>query len=242
MAITGIDSHALPGNLGATPSSNVMGKDDFLQLLVTQLQHQDPLNPMQSNEFTTQLAQFSSLEQLYTVNDNLAVLKSAQAAANNAQAVSMIGKSIRAMGDGFHLTQGTPVDLRFSLHDHAAESVINIFDAQGNFIRTLSGGALSSGEQRVSWDGKDAAGNSAAGGHYRFEVVAADEKGNLVGATRYITGVVSRVAYINGAASLIVDGLNVPMNTVVSIAENENTTASNESIFSWMNQPLEVKL
>src|SRR5512143_1369392 len=90
-------------------ASKAMGKDAFLKLLITQLQHQDPLNPADSTEFTSQLAQFSSLEQLSNVNDNLTTLKLYQASINNAQAVSFIGKDIVAKGKTLQVTSGQPV-------------------------------------------------------------------------------------------------------------------------------------
>ena len=91
-----INSSASSGALLSTTQSNVMGKDDFLNLLITQLQNQDPLNPTDSTEFTAQLAQFSSLEQLGNVNENLTELKHFQASINNSQAVALIGKAITA--------------------------------------------------------------------------------------------------------------------------------------------------
>src|SRR5512139_3118227 len=89
-------------------ASKAMGKDAFLTLLIAQLQHQDPLNPADSTEFTAQLAQFSSLEQLSTINENLDALKLYQASGNNAQAVSFIGKNIVSKGQTLPVTSGQP--------------------------------------------------------------------------------------------------------------------------------------
>src|SRR5210317_754089 len=94
-----INTSASGGTLLAGGKSNVMGKDDFLNLLITQLQNQDPLKPTDSTEFTAQLAQFSSLEQLGNVNENLKQLQDFQASINNSQAVSLIGKEITATGN-----------------------------------------------------------------------------------------------------------------------------------------------
>ena len=88
----------------AASKAPVLGKDDFLHLLITQLQNQDPLNPTDHTEFTAQLAQFSSLEQLNNVNDNLEALQNYQASTNNSQAVSLLGKEITTNGNFLQLT------------------------------------------------------------------------------------------------------------------------------------------
>ncbi len=99
MAINAINNNTVPSLETTRSNTDVLGKDDFLQLLVAQLQNQDPLKPMESTEFTAQLAQFSSLEQLYNVNENLDDLGSNQLAMNNTQTISMIGKSAWAYGN-----------------------------------------------------------------------------------------------------------------------------------------------
>ncbi|MBU8911758.1 MAG: flagellar hook assembly protein FlgD, partial [Desulfobacterales bacterium] len=77
-----------------TLTSSTMGKDDFLKMMIAQLQHQDPLNPLDGTDFTAQLAQFSSLEQLSNMNTQLETLGLYQSSLNNAQSISLIGKEI----------------------------------------------------------------------------------------------------------------------------------------------------
>lgn len=148
----------------ASAASKTMGKDAFLKLLVTQLQHQDPLNPADSTEFTSQLAQFSSLEQLSNVNDNLNMLKLYQASMNNAQAVSFIGKDIVSKGKTLQVTPGQPVSCEFSLGADAKRVAVSIYDAAGNFVKDIRATALKAGAQSLSWDGKDRNGNTVADG------------------------------------------------------------------------------
>jgi flagellar basal-body rod modification protein FlgD len=93
-SITPIDSSTLSAETQASAPIKILGKNDFLNLLVTQLQHQDPLNPTESTEFTAQLAQFSSLEQLNNINDNLKNMELFQTSMTNSQAVSYIGKKL----------------------------------------------------------------------------------------------------------------------------------------------------
>ena len=106
MSITPIDSSAVSTETQTSASAEILGKDDFLNLLVAQLQHQDPLNPAESTEFTAQLAQFSSLEQLSNINDNLKNMELFQTSVTNSQAVSYIGKEITAKGNASAEVQG----------------------------------------------------------------------------------------------------------------------------------------
>jgi flagellar basal-body rod modification protein FlgD len=174
MAVVGLDAAGPSGSAVSAPAPNILGKDDFLTLLVAQLQHQDPLNPQDSTEFTAQLAQFSSLEQLGNVNDNLEYLKLATAAANNTEAVSLIGKQIIAAGNAIQREDGAAVACNFELAAEASAVAVNIYDPNGNFIRTFEGGALSAGAQALEWDGKDSQGHSVPDGVYSFEVLAVD--------------------------------------------------------------------
>ena len=135
MAVSAITTQSVPSMVDERSPTSVLGKDDFLNLLVAQLRNQDPLKPMESTEFTAQLAQFSSLEQLYNVNDNLGDLETSQAAMHNNQAVSMIGKTAWARGSIVQKADNAPVDLHFGLDKAASETMVNIYDAQGNFIK-----------------------------------------------------------------------------------------------------------
>ena len=124
--ITPTDSNALSAETQSSAPIKILGKDDFLNLLVTQLQHQDPLNPADSTEFTAQLAQFSSLEQLNNINDNLENMEQFQASVTNSQAVSYIGREITARGNSVQLESGQPAECQFELEADAALAVISI--------------------------------------------------------------------------------------------------------------------
>ena len=99
MTVVGLDQVGSRAAQTTESQKSVMGKDDFLQLLVTQLQNQDPLNPADATEFTAQLATFSSLEQLQNINTTLGDVSTSQTVLTNSQAVDYIGKQIQAIGD-----------------------------------------------------------------------------------------------------------------------------------------------
>ena len=217
-----INSSASSGALLSTARSNVMGKDDFLNLLITQLQNQDPLNPTDSTEFTAQLAQFSSLEQLGNVNENLTELKQFQASINNSQAVALIGKAITAAGNSIQLTDGGAVPCDFSLASDAAVVVANIYDSTGKFVADFESRNLSEGQHTLYWDGTDNQGNRMAKGNYTFEILAADAKGRDIGSTTFFSGTVERVTFENDTSFLISGNQKIALADVVEVAVTKN--------------------
>jgi flagellar basal-body rod modification protein FlgD len=200
---------------GSTSTS--MGKDDFLTLLITQLQNQDPLNPADSTEYTAQLAQFSSLEQLSNVNANLEYLQLYQASINNAQAVSFIGKEIIALGNDVQVTDGQAENCHFELSGEAAGVTVNIYDSAGNLVRALEQGAMDAGRQTVIWDGTDQNGNTVPDGDYTFEVMAVDAADQKVEAVTYSSGLVEGVTFIEGRTYFLVGNQKIPISDIVEV-------------------------
>ena len=203
-----------------------VNQDTFLQLLVAQLEHQDPLSPMDNIEFTAQLAQFRSLEQLETVNSTLTALTNLQGVTNNTQAASFIGKEIKAQGDTIQLEGGVPTPLRYELPTNSARVTISISDASGRLVRTLEAVDQPAGEQTVLWDGRDTQGNTISDGRYRFDVSALDQSGNAVLAKTLIQGIVDGVEYGENALTLLVEGNRVELSSLISVHREENTTVN----------------
>jgi len=205
---------------GVTSSKDsALGKDDFLNLLVAQLQNQDPLNPMDSTAFTSQLAEFSSLEQLANVNENLEYLQMYQSSINNAQAVSFIGKNIDALGNSIQLESGENEDIHFELSQDSSSVVINIYDEAGSLVKYIENGPLGEGKQSVEWDGTDNSGNTLSGGIYKFEVMAVDVNGDKVQTTTYISDRVTGVTFKNGVTYLMAGGIQIPISDVIEVFE-----------------------
>ncbi len=199
----------------------VLGKDDFMKLLVTQLQHQDPLNPMDSTTFTAQLAQFSSLEQLEGINDNLDNLNLSQEATNRSHAVSLIGRDVMTSGNSIQLNQGSADILHFILEEDATAVNAYIYDSAGNFIKTIQTGPLTSGEQSLNWDGTDNNGYEAGNGLYTFEVLAAGLDGGQVDLETIIKGKITAVSYENGNTYLALGDRKVPLADIYQVIEND---------------------
>ncbi|UCF92351.1 MAG: flagellar hook assembly protein FlgD [Desulfobacterales bacterium] len=219
MSIIGLESATSGGSALVTSPTKIMGKDDFLNLLITQLQYQDPLNPTDSTEFTAQLAQFSALEQMGNMNDNLQKLQMYQASINNAQAVSFIGKAITARGNTLTLTEGTPVDCRFELAQDASAVAVTIYDTAGEFVKAFESEALPAGRQVLAWDGRDKNGNPVPDGSYQFEVLAVDGNDERVDATPLCRGVVTGITFENNTTYLIAGDRRFAVGDVIDIAE-----------------------
>ncbi|MFQ5752983.1 MAG: flagellar hook assembly protein FlgD, partial [bacterium] len=135
---------------GLLPTSeSVLGKDDFLKILVTQLTHQDPINPIKGEEFAAQLAQFSSVEQLHNINSNLENVLDMDLllnqAINNTLATTLIGKEVKSIGNRVSLHEGESVNLHYRLSSPASKVVIEIKDSAGTLVRSVELQNLSEG-------------------------------------------------------------------------------------------------
>lgn len=181
-----------------TSGNPSLGKDAFLNLLVTQMKYQDPLNPTSDKEFLAQLAQFSSLEQLTNINASMDKLNTATTQQQMFSAVSFIGKEVKAAGDSLSKSGDTVSKLFYTLPESATKVSINVMDDNGNFVRTVEVGAKAAGEQSFQWDGKDWNGKSQPDGVYRVGITTqkADGKSMLVDTT--VTGLISGVSSENG--------------------------------------------
>ncbi len=216
---------SLGGQVTTSTTSNdqIMGKDDFLSLLVAQLEAQDPLNPMDSTNFTAQLAQFSSLEQLQNMNTTLSTIGTSQAILTNSQAVGFIGKTITALGDTFQVSNGVSQNLQFSLESDAAGLYAKIYDSSGNYVSQVELGATSAGEQSLTWNAQDYMGEQVPDGDYQFEVTAIDAYGNTVEVTQFASGVVTGVNFKDGQSYLQCGDREIAMGNVVQVISNDGT-------------------
>jgi len=219
MSIAGLETVQTRGNEYSSSKPSVLGKDDFLHLLVAQLKAQDPLNPMESTEFTAPLAQFSSLEQLHNINENLGNIQATQASFTNSQSVGFIGKTVSAAGNSIGLKDGVSDDIHYELSADAKTAFIHVYDAHGNFVKGIENHGLSAGKQILKWDGTDEKGNAAPDGIYTFEVFAVDSDDEAVNATTFMTGKVTGVTFKNGTARLLAENREIPLNTVIEVSE-----------------------
>src|SRR5437870_1948883 len=147
MAIQNVNPTAAQGASTQTLPNQTVTKDDFLKLLIAQLQNQDPLQPMDNQQFAVQLATFNSLEQLIDINKTLGTLQSTQSQANQFNATSLIGKEIDSTGNNISLPAGGSSSVNYQLGGNATKVVINILDSNQSLVRQLQFGAQNAGNQ-----------------------------------------------------------------------------------------------
>lgn len=166
-------------------------EDRFLKLLVTQMQNQDPLNPLDNAEITSQMAQLSTVTELGKLNDAATSLSSAVLAGQSLQAASLIGHDVVMAGNGIYLSGGTAPGT-FGLAQSADSVSVMVKDASGAVVKTLDLGAQKAGMVNFSWDGLNDQGAAAAEGVYSIEVKASSG-GQKVEATPFAVARVSSV-------------------------------------------------
>ncbi|MDR1312419.1 MAG: flagellar hook assembly protein FlgD [Deltaproteobacteria bacterium] len=178
-------------------SERQLGKDAFLTLLLTQLQNQDPFNPMEDTEMTAQLAQYSQLEQLTNLNTNVTTMGGYIQAQNQFQTLSLIGKEVKAQSNLLSVTNGElDTDVKLELSENA-KIQLYVVDAKGNQIRMYDWGMTQAGTYAFEWDGKDSTGATVQDGVYQFQVTATNGSGETLtdGVLPEISGRVSSVSF-----------------------------------------------
>ncbi len=190
---------------------------DFLKLLTTQLNNQDPTSPIDTNEITAQIAMLSQVEQQINTNSNLERLVSLFSMSQTSAAVAYIGKQIDAVGNQGELRGGV-AQFVYNLPAGAQSATVTITDNAGRVVFTGPGTALA-GRNQVVWQGVNSTtGNTEPDGVYKFTVAAKDADGKEMEATTYTTGTVTAVDSQNGTTSLMLGGsLTVPFGDVLTV-------------------------
>ena len=188
----------------------------FLTLLTTQLQNQDPLSPMDSNQFTQQLVQFSQVEQQIDSYKNLESLISLTKTQGATNAVSYLGKTI-TLTDGTAALEGSGVKWAYSLPSTAANARLIITDSKGNAVFTGSA-ETAAGLHPFSWDGTTSAGNVAPPGTYKLIVTAQAADGSPITSSVASQGIVSEVDLTGTEPLLMIGPLGVPLSKATLIS------------------------
>lgn len=211
-----------------TTADAVMGKDDFLKLLVAQLKNQDPLSPDDPTAFTAQLAQFSSLEQLTTLNSSMDKLVSSNTSSQSLSTLSTIGKDVTYAGSSFNFT-GDSTQLGYKL-DSAAASVTLKLQLNGATVATLDGQELSAGNHYITWNGLTKAGLPAASGKYTIVVQAKAADGTSVGASSLIKSEVTGVD-LNGdsGSTVITKAGEIAFSSILGISDPDSNSTTDSS-------------
>ncbi len=200
----------------------------FLTLLTTQLQNQDPLSPMDSNEFTNQLVQFSQVEQAINTNTKLDNLVGFQLGNATTSALNYVGLDVQYVSAEVSLEQGQPTTIRYSLDDAAQVSKINIFAEDGQLV--FSGDAEKSiGAHEFEWNGRDLLNNELPSGTYVVRIDAADIEENIVNTTTVVESRVKGIEQQNGIVFALVGERAVPINDIINASKPEQEEAGQDN-------------
>lgn len=203
----------------------IMGKEDFLKLLVTQLKYQDPLSPMSGTEFASQLAQFSSLEQLTNLNQSVKLSIEGNyilaQSINNTLTATLIGKRVKLAGATIVKNGQDNVQLGYTLPESASSIKVNIKDENGNIVKTFDSPPSKTGDSKLLWDFTDNNGNKLPDGTYTFEVVAKNSSGDDMTVTLFKWGKIDGIRFSEKGTTLVVDGNEYFLSDIMEILDNE---------------------
>jgi flagellar basal-body rod modification protein FlgD len=199
--------------------------DDFLRLLTTQLKNQDPISPMDANEFTNQLVSFSQVEQQIATNEKLDELIGANSAGGFGGALGYLGQEVEVIGSNFNY-DGDPVTLGYGMPTDAVVGILEIRNAAGGVVHVQEA-ASQAGRNEFTWDGRGANGEPVPPGPYSIKVRATDVEGEPVEVPTFVRGRVDGVENVDGENVLLMGETPVSLDDVLAIrAPDEETDES----------------
>lgn len=198
-----------------------LDRADFMTLFITQLQHQDPMKPMESYEMASQLAQFSNMEATMKMSDNMEKMLHYTTSQNNLQLLSLIGKTIETDGNEIGVTDGQVARTSYLLGESAPFSMVYVYDAGGKLVRTIDNGYQSAGQNVLAWDGKDNNGRLVPDGMYTYKVDALAADGSQVEVAQRASGKVTGLEFDSGKAAITVSGhIKKYVSDIINVHDN----------------------
>jgi flagellar basal-body rod modification protein FlgD len=194
-------------------------KDDFMNLFIKQLQYQDPMQPMDTGQMATQIAQLNMVDLMTKNNDAINKLVTTDNQRMKIDAVGYLGRDVRYTGNTLEVGADGPKPFDLNLDNACASCVVTIKDSSGNLVKSWDMGALGKGTQALNWDGTDATGAKAPAGDYTVTIDAKDTNGNAVNVTTLTTGTVSAISYQTDGTPLfnIKNGPKISINDIQTI-------------------------
>lgn len=222
----------------APGSNGVLGKDDFLNLMIAQLKNQDPLSPLDGTEFAAQLAQFSSLEQLANLNENVSQSVDANflliQSVNNTMTANLIGKSAKLDGGSVEYKGQSSLQYGFNLPTNAKNVTVNIYDENHNVIKTIKNLPGMPGDHKLKWDFTDNNGEKISNGNYTIEVTAEDAvSGGSLDVGVFTIGQIDGIKFTESGTKLLIDGLEYDLGAILEIIQSSNSFDIDGSSTKW---------
>ena len=172
---------------------------------------------MSNEDFTAQLAQFSSLEQLTNISTKLDTVDSTLESVLNTEVAGLVGREVTAKGNNLYV-DGSSCDITYTLADDAQSGSIKIYDADSSLVETLAFEAQEAGKHTLTWDS-----SAVTSGNYTFEVTASDSSGSAVTVETVISGIVTEVSLSGDSPSITVNGREVALQDILTVKQTETT-------------------
>lgn len=207
--------------------TTALGQEQFLTLLVAQLQNQDPLNPADPTEFTAQLAQYSQLEQLFNLNDSMELLAAAQNNSERLSSLSLIGQDVVVEESDFSFDSNS-VQIGYKIDGTISEASLSIRNSSGKTVATLKANDLSAGNHFLTWEGKDSSGNTLPAGTYSITIQATGADGQSATVSPLVRSEVTGID-LSSSEAKIVTALGEYKISSIHGAYNKNQKATGSS-------------
>jgi flagellar basal-body rod modification protein FlgD len=204
-----------------TTDQGILDKDDFLKLLLVELENQDPTSPKDSDKILEQTSQLATLEASTNTQDTLSDLASTISASSQFSAISAIGKMADLGTNGVEITEETVSDINFDLYfpDDVSSAIISIKSANGSTVRTMEVSDLSSGTSNFTWDRKNSDGNLVDAGEYSIEANYITANGNESKTTKFGVYPIEAIRFAGSEAELKLSSGYIPLSSVAEIYE-----------------------
>jgi flagellar basal-body rod modification protein FlgD len=215
MAVSSVQSGGSSGS-ALTGATQDLGTDQFMSLLVAQIQNQDPFSPMDNQQFISQLAQFTQLEQLQGINSKLTDNMTYTQSLNNTQLMSLVGRRATVPGNALSVTAGSASPIKVQ-SGNGGTATVQVKNAAGQVVDTYTQD-VRAGWNDLDWDGRLADGTVAADGKYTFSVSIKDRGGEAVTSQSYVTDVVDSLRFENGIAIINVAGKDYYVSDIAQVS------------------------
>jgi flagellar basal-body rod modification protein FlgD len=216
---TGSASSSSASSASSSASAGASLQSTFLQLLVTQLQNQDPTNPMDSSQMTSQLAEINTVTGISQLNTSLSSLSTQLNAGQTSQAALLIGSSVLAPGSSISVTAGKTNEFGVQLATAEDNVQVNVVNSSGQVVNTLNLGNQAAGTVPITWSPVDSSGNALPTGTYTITATGTLPSGSAGTATALTPGTVESIVQgTGGAPSLVLsNGSTVPLTSVAAV-------------------------
>ncbi len=199
-----------------------LGKQDFLNLLMTQMANQDPMDPMDSEGMMKQLASLGTVEQLQNLNSQTAKMMEVQQHIARSTAGSMLGKDVEVGAREIPLKNGNTIPVNYKLDGSADRVMLLVHDSTGEMIREINLESRAKGSHEFAWDGRDNDGDLMPNGNYSYNVFARTDGGEEVGVTVTKSGQVSMISFEGNDPLLKVNGEWVQAKEIIGIGNQSS--------------------